>query len=67
MVPHIYHPTVDEHECAITETTKLIQRIYNGSISKMFSSLLSSEKISENELNELKNIINNFSKNKEGK
>jgi len=65
--PHIYYPTVDEHECAITETTKLIQRIYNGSISKMFSSLLSSEKISENELNELKNIINNFSKNKEGK
>jgi len=65
--PHIYHPIVGEHECAIAETTRLIQRIYNGSVSKMLSSLLSSEKISEDELHKLKSIIDDFDKNKDGK
>lgn len=64
--PHKYKPIIDKQQCGVAETTKLINRIYNGSISKMLSSLLSSESITGDELLKLKQMINDFGKKKEG-
>lgn len=64
--PHKYRAIIDQQQCSIAEATKLINRIYSGSVSKMLSSLLSSDSITDDELSTLKNIINGFCENKKG-
>lgn len=63
--PHKYKSIIDQQQCSVAETAKLIKRIYNGSVSKMLSSLLSSESITEDELSKLRRMINEFGANKE--
>ena len=63
--PHKYRPIIDQQQCSVAETAKLIKRIYNGSVSRMLSSLLSSESITEDELSELRRMLNELGENKE--
>ncbi len=67
MSPHKYRSIIDQQQCGVAEATKLINRIYSGSISKMFSSLMSSESITEEELLKLKRMIDGLGESKKGK
>jgi BlaI family penicillinase repressor len=58
--PHIYYPIADREACSLDKTKKLIEQIYDGSLSRMVSAFLSSEKVSDKELDELRKIVNNI-------
>ncbi len=52
-----FFPTVSEEECVKTITESFLNKAYNGSVSMMVASLIKDNKISKDELSELKEII----------
>lgn len=49
---------ISRDEVSIDETRKLIDKLYEGSIKTFFSTFLEKEKLSKEEIDELKRIIN---------
>lgn len=54
------HPLLTRKEVAQRETDDLIRRNYNGRADRLVASLLDSRKLSEKELSELKEMIENW-------
>lgn len=54
----ICEPLVTKEQVQLDETRKLIDKLYEGSIKTFFASFLQREKLSEEEIEELKKIIN---------
>lgn len=52
-----YYPVVKEDECKLKETKNLINRIYNGSVKMLMTSLASESNLTEEETERLMEII----------
>lgn len=57
VTPYTYIPLVTESECEIEKTRSFVDRIYNGSFSLMVSHFIKNEKLSPEEIQELKSIL----------
>lgn len=53
-----YYPLISRDEAALAETESLLDKIYEGSVSLMMSTLVKKKKISKKELDELYDILN---------
>ncbi|MBZ9686685.1 BlaI/MecI/CopY family transcriptional regulator [Clostridium estertheticum] len=62
MHEYLYFPLVSEDECIKTESKSFIDRVFNGSIKSMLLTFAESKEISEKDIEELKNILNQSSK-----
>ncbi|MGV8981177.1 BlaI/MecI/CopY family transcriptional regulator [Clostridium sp.] len=61
---YFYFPLVSEDECIKLESKTFINRVFNGSIKSMLLTFAQSEEISETDISELKNILEQSSKTK---
>lgn len=52
-----YFPAVSENDCQIQETKRFIDRVFDGSVSMLMSSLVKKSNLSPEEVAELKSII----------
>ncbi|MFT5873623.1 MAG: BlaI family penicillinase repressor [Clostridium sp.] len=61
---YLYFPLVSEDECIKLESKSFINKVFNGSIKSMLLSFAESKEISETDIEELKNILNQSNKTK---
>lgn len=54
---YLYYPLVSEEECIRAESNSFLQRLYGGSLKPMFVNFLKQEKLSTEEVEELKKIL----------
>lgn len=54
---YLYFPAVSESECQIAEGKTFLNRVYDGSLSRMVSGFVKSGDLSKDELRELKELI----------
>ncbi|NOJ71643.1 BlaI/MecI/CopY family transcriptional regulator [Paenibacillus alvei] len=54
---YLYYPLVSEEECVRAESNSFLQRLYGGSLKPMFVNFLKQEKLSTEEVEELKKIL----------
>lgn len=52
-----FYPCISREEAVAEETSGLLERVYNGSLGLMVSTMISSNKISRKELDELYQIL----------
>ena len=60
---HIYHSLVDQKKTTQSLLDKFVEMTYGGSTSHMMMQLLGSRKTSQEELNKIKDIIDDFENN----
>lgn len=56
--PYIYYPLYEEELCMKEETKSFLNRVYNGSLQLLMANFLRNERLSSQEIEELKNILN---------
>ena len=61
---YFYFPLVSEDECIKLESTSFVNRVFNGSIKSMLLTFAQSEELSETDISELKNILEQSKKTK---
>ncbi|WPC44409.1 BlaI/MecI/CopY family transcriptional regulator [Clostridium sp. JS66] len=54
---YLYSPKISEEECKRVETKSFIKKVYDGSIHLLISNFLKDEKLSGEEIEELKKIL----------
>lgn len=54
----VYTPLVKEHEYIQQESNSFLKRYYNGDITKMLTAYIESEKLSDNEISSLRQLLN---------
>ncbi|WP_312114211.1 BlaI/MecI/CopY family transcriptional regulator [Brevibacillus reuszeri] len=54
---YYYTPTISEEECKRTERESFLQRVYGGALKPMLVHFLQEEKLSSQEISELKKIL----------
>lgn len=54
---YLYYPTISECDCQIIEGQSFLNRVYEGSLSKMVMGFVKGGHLSSDELNELKKLI----------
>ncbi|MFG6329190.1 MAG: BlaI/MecI/CopY family transcriptional regulator [Lachnospiraceae bacterium] len=59
----VYTPLVDKNEYIGQESSSFLNRFYDGNISKMLSAYIESDKLSENEIDTLRSLLNNKGEN----
>lgn len=52
-----YFPNIKRDEAAITETTSLLERVYNGSVGMMLNTLIRNNNLTESDIKELYQIL----------
>ena len=52
-----YYPCIEREQAAIDETDRLIDKIYNGSVSMMMSTLIKNHKLSQDDIEELYHLL----------
>ncbi len=58
----VVHALVEREQVMRTETEELIDRVYDGSLKLFFTTFLKKEKLSNEELQELRSIIDQYGK-----
>lgn len=58
----LYSPLIKKEETTVRETRSFLSRVYGGSIGLMVSSLAGQSSLSESEIAELKNILDEMEK-----
>ena len=53
----LYYPAVSERDCQLAESRTFLNRIYDGSLSQMVKGFVKSGSLSQEEWEELKNLI----------
>lgn len=61
---HIYYPAAEQQDTQSTMLQRLLHSAFGGSKSKLVMQLLGSEKISKQELNDIKDFLATIEKNK---
>jgi len=56
---YIYYPLVNEDECRKMETETFLNKVYNGSFNLLVQNFIKEKNLSQEELEELKQIIEN--------
>lgn len=59
---YLYYALVSEDECVKSESKSFVDRVFNGSFKSMLLTFADSKEISEKDIEELKNILNQSSK-----
>ena len=54
---YLYSPLVDESECIMEETRSFLERVHGGSIEPMLAAFVESEKLSQEDITRLKQIL----------
>ncbi len=54
---NVYSPIISREEAALRETDSFLQRIYKGSVSMMLSTITKKERLSQEELHQLRAIL----------
>lgn len=54
---YLYHPLLSEDECKRVERKTFLSRVYSGALQPMFAAFLEEENLSQDEINELKRIL----------
>ena len=54
---YLYYPKVSEEECRKTETKSFVKKVYNGSIHLLISNFIKNEKLSDEEIEELREML----------
>jgi BlaI family transcriptional regulator, penicillinase repressor len=54
---YLYHPAADEKECSRAESMSFLDRVYGGALQPMLASFFEEERLSKNEIEELKRIL----------
>ena len=54
---YLYCPAVSESDCQLAESRSFLSRVYDGSLSRMVMGFVKSGELSQEELNELKSLI----------
>ncbi|MDP5276408.1 BlaI/MecI/CopY family transcriptional regulator [Chengkuizengella axinellae] len=52
-----FFPLVTEEECKSTETKSFLKKVYSGSLQMFIANFVKDEKLSQNEIEELKDIL----------
>ncbi len=55
--PNVFSPAIGREETALQETDSFLQRIYKGSVSMMLSAMTKQERLSQEEIQELRAIL----------
>ncbi len=58
--PHIYKAAVSKDECQKNERHNFLQQVYNGCAGDMIAAFLKEEKITDEEREKLKDLLNNM-------
>ena len=59
---YYYYPLVSREECARYERENLLQRVYSGALQPLLAAFLQDQKLSKQEIDELKQILENKGK-----
>jgi len=59
---HLYYPVISHDKATAEETESFLEKVYNGSVGLLVSSLAGSDSLSEEDIAQLKEIINNAEK-----
>lgn len=59
---YLYYPAVSERDCQLAESRTFLNRIYDGSLSQMVKGFVKSGSLSQEEWEELKNLIDSQEK-----
>ncbi|MCR8842336.1 BlaI/MecI/CopY family transcriptional regulator [Paenibacillus sp. SC116] len=54
---YFYYPLVSKEECIKAESTSFLHRLYGGALKPMFVNFLKQEKLTEDEVEELKKLL----------
>lgn len=54
---YYYYPAIGEEECIIYESKSFLHRVYDGSVSSMMASFIKHNKLSQKDIDELKQIL----------
>lgn len=54
---YLYFPLVEKADCVMEETRSFVQKVYDGSLKLMIANFIKDEKMSRNEIEELKRIL----------
>ena len=54
---YLYYPAVSESDCQLAESRSFLSRVYDGSLSRIVMGFVKSGELSQEELNELKSLI----------
>lgn len=57
---HLYFPLVSEEDYRSVQTESFINQVYNGSIHNLFVSFIKEERLSKEELDELKLLLDGY-------
>lgn len=55
---NIYHALINKKDYSMTQTKSLLSKLYNGSIGNLVACLYESKELSQDEIDELRKIIN---------
>ncbi|HBM79286.1 MAG: BlaI/MecI/CopY family transcriptional regulator [Clostridiales bacterium] len=58
-----YYPLVAEDECVKKETNTFLKKVYGGSLRMLIANFIKDDKLSQDEINELKGILDEKTKN----
>ena len=53
-----FYPLVNKKDCVMEETRSFIEKIYDGSVNLMLSNFIKNEKLSQKEIEELQQLLN---------
>lgn len=59
---YLYHPLVEEKACVHAESASFLDRVFGGALAPMLANFLEQEKISKEELEKLKQLLNSQEK-----
>lgn len=63
---YLYYALLSEAEGIKSESNSFINKVFNGSINSMLLAFVQAKRVSESDIEELKNILNNTSTEKKG-
>ncbi|MGL5353952.1 MAG: BlaI/MecI/CopY family transcriptional regulator [Clostridium sp.] len=59
---YYYYPLVSEEECRREESKSFLNKVFDGSLNSMILNFVKSEKLTADDINELRNILDNTKK-----
>ncbi|ACB86144.1 BlaI/MecI/CopY family transcriptional regulator [Natranaerobius thermophilus] len=54
---YLYYPLLSKEECRLTETETFLEKVYNGSVSMLVANFIKQDRLSQQEINELKKLL----------
>ncbi|MBD7916407.1 BlaI/MecI/CopY family transcriptional regulator [Clostridium sp. Sa3CUN1] len=55
---YFYYPLISEEECIKEESKSFLKKVFNGSLNEMVLNLVKSEKLTKEDINELRDVLN---------